>query len=438
MKRIFALFLVAVLLCGCSATVAPSANSDASSHTGKVTGSNAEVTPTEATLPSMESYAEDTGLVVTFEMGAEFEMVLNMFHAVLEVNPLNEVAEALLDEIDAAGVSYRSAVEAILQEAKNQELLKYGTTITLTAKAVGADSWTVASHNILTWPVENYQKNSGVNFTCELIPAGKYFDSASYTDTFTRKRDDHDEVVCYDPNGAHQMTYSVFEDGTYWEDYYLSRDESIGCWYNADGSFVFSNYDNKGNGFTYTLHPDGSCEGQSYLYDAAGNLIMYASTDLDGSSCETYYENGVTVRDVNNGPDGSFTESTYAPDGTLLTWKSTDSSGNRNEHTYFPNGNPATMISELADGSYNESEYYENNTLKRSFWRIADGSFTEYTYFPNGNPATMISESADGSYSESEFYENNTLKRSFYHSADGTETETFYDENGNPIPAATE
>lgn len=438
MKRIFALILVAVLLCGCSATVAPSANSDASSHTGKVTGSNAEVTPTEATLPSMESYAEDTGLVVTFEMGAEFEMVLNMFHAVLEVNPLNEVAEALLDGIDVAGVSYRSAVEAILQEAKNQELLKYGTTITLTAKAVGTDSWTVASHNILTWPVENCRKTIGLYFTCELIAPGKYFDDQSYTNTFTRKTDDLVEVVCYDPSGAHQMTYAEFEDGSYLESYYPSWDRILDSWYKADGSFVFANYDSHGSGLTYTLYPDGSCEGQRNLYDAAGNLIMYASTYLDGSSYEAYYENGVTVRDVNNGPDGSFTESTYAPDGTLLTWKSTDSSGNRNEQTFFPNGNPAIMISELADGSYNESEYYENNTLKRNFWRNADGSFTEYTYFPNGNPATIISESADGSYSESEFYENNTLKRSFYHSADGTETETFYDENGNPIPAATE
>lgn len=410
MKKLVGLLLVAALLCGCSVTVTPTANSG----TGKVSG-GAVADPAEATLPSMESYAEDTGLVVTVSMGAEFEMVLNMFHAVLEVTPLNEVAEALLDGINAAGVSYRSAVEAILQEAQDQELLTHGTKITLTAKAVGTDSWTVASHNILTWPVENYQKNSALNFTCELIPAGKYFDSASYTDTFTRKRDDHYEVVCYAPNGAHQMTYSVFEDGTYWEDYYLSRDESIGCGYNADGSFFFSNYDNKGNGFTYTLHPDGSCEGQSYLYDAAGNLIMYASTDLDGSSNEIYYENGVTVRNIVTDPDGNVSESTYTPDGTPLTCTFTGPSGVRNEQTYFPNG-----------------------SLERIKSVDANGDSSEMIYFENGNPATAINEYADGSYSEVENYENGMMRRYFWRSADGTETEEFYDENGNLIPAPTE
>lgn len=348
MKRIFALLLIALMLCGCTVSIPTPGES-----------SNVPFDPATATLPPMNSYAEETGLVLTVQMGPEFEMVLNMFHGVLEVNPMNEEAEALLSGVDTAGISYRSAIEAILQEAENQALLNPGANVTLTAKAVGADSWTVASHHILTWPVENYQKNSGLNFTCELIPAGKYFDSASYTDTFTRNYDNRNEVVCYGPGGVHQMTSVVYQDGSYGEYHYPSRDRWLSFTYHADGSFDFADYDDKRNGFTYILKPDGSYDSTSF---AEGIQVLWVQRNRDGSSHEAYYENGVTVRSIWTDPDGNTIESTYTV-----------------------NGNIRTSIYTYTDGSSSEYEYHENGTVKYCLSRNADGSTSEEFYNENGN-----------------------------------------------------
>ena len=103
MKKMIALLLLALLLCGCSVSIPTS-----------IPGKN-QTTPAEsldimsAELIPIDSWAQDTGLVLNVcidknpafkqdknEVGTEFEMVLNMYHCVLEINPLGQKAEKLL------------------------------------------------------------------------------------------------------------------------------------------------------------------------------------------------------------------------------------------------------------------------------------------------------------------------------------------------------
>lgn len=127
MKRFFALLLIAFLLCGCSKSYAEILNPGGTSMYDKDA-----TQPTTAPLLPQENYPEGTALVVKFEMGAEFVVLLDSWHAVIDVTAENEAGEALLAGIEPAG-SYRNAVETILSEANDQTLLESGTVITLTA-----------------------------------------------------------------------------------------------------------------------------------------------------------------------------------------------------------------------------------------------------------------------------------------------------------------
>ena len=356
-----ALLLVALVLCGCSSPT-PSA--------GNHSGSADAADPTVVTLPSTESYPEDTGLVVRFEMGAEFEMVLNMYHAVLEVNPLNEAGEALLAAMEPIG-SYRNAVETILAEAQKQAFLTEDMTIDLAAYEVGDGAWTIAGHTILTWPIENYQKSCGLDFTCRLAPAGDFIDPDTYTDTFTRNDGDHTTTLCYGPRNPYSqdMDYCIYDNGGYDEIYYLSMNEFASSAYWADGSFGFG-YNSPEINFSYMLYPDGSVEYVRELWDENGNCTQRTSLTKDGYYCDDYYRDGTLVRGIWNDP----------------------ATGSSYESTYFENGNQASYIGENPDGTYFEYEYYENGMIRHDLTRHPDGTSTEAYYDEYGNPMDTPTE----------------------------------------------
>ena len=306
MKRILPFLLVCLILCGCSA--APAAG-----NTSGKDNPDAETTqPTTVTVPNAEDYPEDTGLAVKFEMGAEFEMVLDMYHAVLTVTPLNEAGEGLLSAIDPTG-SYRNAVEIILEEAIRQEVLKRGMVINLAACEVGNGAWTAADHCILTWPIENYQQNCGMYFTCKLTPAGDCYDADSYRETFTRDYGDYSSTICYRKD-IHEMTYAKYVDGSYSESYYPGEEDFMGCTYYADGRFEFFHNSPLSNEH-YTLLPDGFAWGYSETLDEEGNTTRYTSLYEDGSYSDDRYENGIAISMLYITSDGIRQESTYYENG---------------------------------------------------------------------------------------------------------------------------
>lgn len=384
MKRILTLLLAALVLCGCSAPT-PSAGD----HSGSADSADA-TEPTVVTLPSTESYPEDTGLVVKFEMGAEFEMVLSMYHAVLEVNPLNESGEALLAAIEPTG-SYRHAVEIILEEAIRQEVLQRGMVINLAAYEVGDGAWTIAGHTILTWPIEHYQKSCGLNFACNLTPAGDFMDPDSYTNTATRDEGDYIITRCYNRDWQ-DMDSRIYDNGDYSELYYFSMVEFAGASYFADGSFNFW-HESPVIKQSYTLDPDGSVEFVRELFDENGNPTHSTALTQDGYYYDDYFRDGILVRSIYNDPV------------TGLSY----------EQTYFENGNVASDIGETPEGGSYENEFYENGALKHGFSRNPDGTTYEEWY-----------------------YENGKIRHTLTRYPDGTATEAYYDENGNPMDAPTE
>ena len=383
MKRILPFLLVCLILCGCSAAPADGNTSGNDSPDAETTQ------PTTVTIPNAKDYPEDTGLVVKFELGAEFEMALDMYHGVLEVNPLNDAGEALLNSIEPTG-SYRNAVEIILEEAVKQEILKPRMVINLAAYEVGDGAWTLADHCILTWPIENYQQNCGLNFGCTLTPAGDCYDAHSYRDTFTRDYGDYSNTICY-RDDLHEMTYAKYVDGSYSESYYISNEDFMGCTYYADGRFEFFHNSPLSNR-SYTLLPDGFAWGYSETLDEAGNTTHYTSLSEDGSYSDYHYENGITI----------------------------------------------SALYITSDGIRQESTCYENGQLKLSIYDEPNVYYQESEHFETGITKRVYSRNPDGTTSEQEYYENGVLKHERRTNPDGTSTDQYYDENGNPMDAPTE
>lgn len=429
MKRILAFLLVCLILCGCSAAPAGGNTSGKGSHDGETTQ------PTTVTVPNAEDYPEETGLAVKFEMGAEFEMVLDMYHAVLKVIPLNETGEKLLNSIEPTG-SYRNAVEIILEEAIRQEVLTRGKVIKLAAYEVGDGAWTVADHCILTWPIENYQKNCGLNFACKLTPAGDCYDDSSYLDTFTSDCGDFINTVCYRKD-RHEMTCMEYNDGSYSEIYYVTSEDFWGCTYYADGRFLFSHNTPLSNEY-YTLLPDGLSWGYSEALDEAGNTTHYTSFSEDGSYVDYYYENGITISAVHITSDGIRQESTYYENGQPKLTICHDPNGSYWESENYETGISKRFYSRSSDGGTNEQHYYENGQLKLNIYGDPNGYYQESEYYDNGQLKLNIYNESNGYYQESEYYETGITKRFYSRNPDGTSTEQYYDENGNPVDAPTE
>ena len=411
MKRLIAVLMICFILCGCSDTA------------GEIFGpiTDALSAPTEPpVIPPLpaDAYVEGTAMVVKFEMGAEFEMLLNSYCAVLEVRGLNEAGDALLSSIEPTG-SYRNAMEVILSEARNQTLLDTENLITITAREVGEDAWHVGCHNILTWPIENYAKTIGITTTFQMDAPGPYFDDSTYLSqsTFTRDDGDHTTTICYANNGygPQEMDYLIYDNGDYAEIYYLTdTKEFFFCTYYVDGNFSFS-YDSPTAYNYYTLTPDGSVWGNSGLRDEEGNNLRTTDLYEDGSYYDAYYENGNVVKQISIDPNGVRSESTFDEKGDSVYYLCEDPNGYRQEIEFFSNGIPKWSLTRNPDGSYSEFEYYESGMVKR-----------EYTC------------NADGSLFECEYHENGVFKRTYTCNADGSADEQNYDENGIPIDAPAE
>ena len=384
MKRIFALLFVCLILCGCS-------NSNIFTPNKAEESTEATVAPL---LPA-ENYVEGTAMVVKFDMGAQFEMLLDSYHAVLEVKALNEAGEALLADIAPAG-SYRNAIETILDAANNQAMLEDKTVITITANEVIADTWNVGSHNILTWPVENYAKTIEANATCKVNAPGPYFDDASYPKEYTYTRDDGDRTttLCYSANPylPQEMDCCVYDNGEYEEFYYVQENVSYRCIYHVDGKFSFWYTLPLSNGF-YCLRPDGTMWGDTTIRDEAGNLIRQTYIDEDGAYSDYYYENGNDVKSISLSADGCRSETTYYENGAMLSYLEEKPDGSRVELEYFENGMPKWGFEKYTDGSSSEYDYYENGNLKREFACYPDGSTYEQHYDENGFAVTAPEES---------------------------------------------
>ena len=277
MKRLIALLLIALLLCGCSVSIPAS-----------ITGKN-QTKPTEPVdimsveLIQIDSWAQDTGLVLHVcidknkafkqdknEVGTEFEMVLNMYHCVLEINPLGQKAETLLAGSDFSGVFYQTAMTDILTLAQKQQMIESSTIITVSATAVGTDSWTVASYNILERPIEIFRQDSGVFFDYKINAAGGYLDEKEYTKNGTDGTDITEETLfdgtpylCYwRQNGAGMRPeFSIISrpDGTIEEQYLPNPgDPQISLSYHPDGSFSFGAAYTDNLDIHYTVYPDGT------------------------------------------------------------------------------------------------------------------------------------------------------------------------------------
>ena len=383
MKKTFVLLLVSFLLCGCTVSIS----------TSVVSGNSREPTepidPESVELISIDSWGEDTGLVLNVnidknpafkkskdEVGTQFEMVLNMFHCVLEIRPLEKKAEALLSGTDFTGVFYQTAMADILALAQKQQLLESSTIITVSATEVDQDSWTHASYNILERPIENYRQDCGIFFSYKLNAAGEYFDEKDYT---AEETDDTRifEDMLYDGTpyigysrvkGASlvtEMTIMTRLDGSIEEQYLPTPEECVICAYHSDGSFSFSAAYGEGFDTHYTIYPDCTIESNSRFH-IDGITVSEKFTDRDGNIAEHYYKDGVQIKGITKRPDGSVSVSCWSEDRSSLT-----------ENWTYANGDTSEFVFEFSqDGSV-------NGRFERHCY--ADGRVEEFYYDREGN-----------------------------------------------------
>jgi hypothetical protein len=333
--------------------------------------------------------------------------------------------------MDLVGQLYDSGIVTILEQAKEQKYLKNVSKVSITVEELSEGAWTIATGECLTKPIENYQQNSGIVFSCRLTPAGDSLDIDELKVIDTSRSGGVFVTVYGDAAGNAKMMVYESDDGTRQEVYMISDTEEIGISYFPDGSYRYGHNDglvNQG----YWIYPDGSRS--TYveyreLVDGLTQPVWYQETHSDGSAEEYFYENSEFARTIFTDADGSTWEAFYE-NGTIVSevWK--DADGNILDEFGDTGATGATGASSGTnpDGSTFEQTLYPSGSMKTYDITWPDGDFQKLTYYENGNTATVISFE-DGRYQEYYYDENGLLTSAFSRDPDGTEHESVY-ENG--------
>lgn len=467
MKRLITIVLVLCLvLCGCDAFGGGATEPNAPGQSGGA--------PTEPTRPAEVEMVDYNApaLKVKITINPELELTLSRTNEILEVKALNADAETLLAGMELVGQSYDSGIATILEEAKEQEYLKDLSKVTIAVEELSEGAWTIATEEQLKKPVEDYQQNSGVIFSCRLNPAGESLDIDGLMVIDTSCTTGVSVTVYGDASGNAKMMVYENDDGTRTENYIISDTEEIWINYYPDGSYQYSYCDGlvtqgyleypDGSGFTFVEYReltdgltqpiwyqksyfDGSAE--EYFYENS-EWVRIVYTNADGSTQEEFYENGECVRTVytdangtvtgessnadgiatGTNSDGSTYEITEYPNGNIKTSNTTWPNGDYWNQTYYENGNLETDI-QLCEGRYVEQRYDETGLLKFYCQRDPDGVESKYDY-ENGKAVSYTATYPDGDYESHTYYESGVIAIQIGQ-IDGNYFENYYDEKGN-------
>ena len=366
-------------------------------------------------------------LKVKITVNPELELTLSRTNEILEVKALNADAEGLLAGMDLVGQPYESGIVSILEEAKEQEYLKDLSKVSVTVEELSDGAWTLITEETLTQPIEDYQQNSGVIFSCRLTPAGESLDIEELTVLETARTEGIFVTVYGDAAGNDKLHIYENDDGTRTEGYFISDTEEIWINYYSDGSYQYS-YNEGLVSQGYGEYPDGrryTFVEYRVLVDGLTQPVWYEKTYSDGSAEEYFYENSEWIRTAFTNADGSTWE-TFYENGTMVSevWKNADGS---TQETFYENGKPVRDVITTADGLTQET-LYENGQPVRMVITTADGS-TQEMFYENGQPVLNEGTTADGGTFEQTFYPNGNLK-TYTESREGTYVEQHYDENG--------
>ena len=416
MKRFLAvLLLLTLLLCGCDAEP-----STPSTPTNPETG--------ELARPDIKVVDFDApALVIRVTINPDIELTLNQSNMILEAKPLNEDGSALLAELDLVGEPYSSGIVTILEEARKQEFLTNNTKVSISTREETEDAWTPASQILLADPVEDFQKDSGLRFICEVYPSGAVIDLNKLQLQDTEETDEYVREIYGDYSGLGRMAKYFYYDGSYAEEFYPDGYNIISIVYSANGSYTYLEIkDNIAN--SYTVYPDGSQYIHNYQLDGEGNKLWEQYTGSDGLIYEGYYfyEGDRLIRTVTVDPYGNEFETKYLEDGTVQDYMG-------NIEIQNPDG---TTTIRHADGSTTLITYNDEGLAVTQNRIYPNGDFVNTTYGENGYISSIVSQT-EGTCIVSEFGEYGQMLRDLVHRADGSTVEVIFYENGNPKTSKT-
>lgn len=331
MNRLIAILLVLILmLCGCDAGTGTPTEPNTPGHSGgeqttdPTSGQSAEPTrPADVELVDYNTPA----LKVKISFDPELELTLSRTNEILEVKALNAQAEGLVADLDLVGKLYESGIVTILEEAKEQKYLKNVSKVTIAVEELSDGAWTIATEECLTKPIEDYQQDSGIIFSCRIKPAGESLNIDELKAIDTSRSGEVSVTVYGDAAGNAKMMVYESDDGTRQEGYLISDTEEIWNSYYPDGSYQYSHY--KGLVYQgYWICPDGTGFTYSEYMELADGLmqpVWYQEIYFDGSAKEYFYEDSEFVRTIFTDADGSVREAFYE-NGTIVSevWKDAD------------------------------------------------------------------------------------------------------------------
>ena len=310
------------------------------------------------------SSVENCHLLLCIRINPQFEIYLDEDGTVLKIIGGNADGKKLLANMDLTGLLYDDAVNAILDAAAAQGLLKDGAHVRIDVLASADGALTYEQSRQLEQVVTRYDDKLTTFVDQSAVIAAEY--------------------------GADLIEVEHWENGDVWYSYFCEWTLLRETLYAADGSYSDYVYDGKNTLSSIFITPDGRRTEEHFTYDEAGLVLTWQHVWQEGDDISieeerfTYDEAGLVLTRQLVLQEGDFTSTMdeWFEDGVLThSLEMTDECSS--EHYYDENGN-ITRSLEVKDGATQERHFDTNGMCTYAYDSFPNGDWRKDIYYPNG------------------------------------------------------
>ena len=357
------------------------------------------------------SSVEDCYLLLRLSINPQFEIYLDENAVVLKVTGGNADGKKLLADLELTGLPYDDAVNAILDAAAAQGLLKDDAHVRIDVLAGADGALTYEESQQLQQPVTQYSDGLSVFVDQSAVIATEY--------------------------GADLIEVEHWENGDVWYSYFRQMTLLRETLYAADGSYSDHVYDGTKTLSAIFINPDGSRTEEHCTYDDAGLLLTHKVIVQEGDDISieeerfTYDDAGVVLTRQHIMQEGDFTTTVdeWFEDGVLT--RSLEATDEWSIERYYDENGNITHSLEVMDGATREQYYDEYGNITRSL-EVMNGATRECHFDTNGMCSYAYDTFPNGDWRK-EIYYPNGVKKSEEGISNGVYYSFFYNEQGQQI-----
>ncbi|MBQ9987496.1 MAG: hypothetical protein IJP28_03860, partial [Erysipelotrichales bacterium] len=385
---------------------------------------------------------EGSVYIANIKINPHVEIYLDSEGITLEVVPLNEDGNVILEGLELIGQEYSTALRQVIDSAYEKEFLQEGNDVVLTPYTKG-DAPVDVYNDTYLHVMEEFMNNTGIHVNVEMEGI---IAQQGETQIVVGNEDPviNDHVVATHDNGKPAQTREEDSNGTIIvkdfddtgkvlrEELQFQSGEVIITEEDSRGLKVESHYDSQGDlesQVVFSTHPDGSI--QQDHYDREG--ILAVTMMIDPSGNETIIEH--TQQSQHNEPNTeneAIEQNTSSHEPSIVYGQVyTTYNGDTRIETIYNADGTTVRTEHYSNGTYNTKYIDANGQKTREVFTDTKGWYYDLTPYPSGRTYIDIHVSPDGTYTKQRYKENGDNIDFYFEYTDGITEYRVANDNGS-------